>query len=113
MSQISNMSVNGGGGGGAGIVVVTFPSDYPYQIVSTDYAIIVDTTESRTIELPAAPIQGVRYFVKDGNGLSNSNPITVDGNGNTIDDQPNYIISFTWGFVSVLFNGLQWNVSNN
>lgn len=95
------------------LVAVTFPQSYPYTIQSTDYAIIVDTSEARTINLPASPQTGVRYFIKDGSGESNSNPITVFGNGNTIDDEPEYIISFTWGFVGVLFNGLQWNVSNN
>lgn len=96
-----------------GLGTITFPVSYPYTILPTDYAIIVDASSSRTINLPASVSSGTRYFIKDGTGQSNSNPITVNGNGHTIDGMADYVISFTYGFVSVLFNGSQWNVSNN
>ncbi len=95
---------------------VVFPDSYPYVISSSlnnNSFIVVNTNSEATILLPTNPFQGQSFRIKDGNGLSSSNPITIDGNGNNIDDQNIYIIAFSWGFVGVLFNGLQWNVSNN
>ncbi len=93
-------------------VAVESPDVYPYTVTSNNYAIIVDTTSARTINLPSSPSTGLDNLIKDGSGLSNSNPITIVANPNTIDGQVNYTIQQTYGWVGLLFNGVQWNVVN-
>lgn len=65
--------------------------------------IIVDTTSSRNITLPLASsvAAGRIYIIKDKDGLSNTNPITVNRQGSDlIDGQTSYTIdsnsSTTW-----------------
>lgn len=95
---------------------VVFPESYPYSVPSNlpnNSFIVMDTNSPETATLPPTPTVGMSYRFKDGVGLSSSNPVTIEGNGNTIDGSETYTIAFSWGFVGVLFNGLQWNVSNN
>lgn len=93
-------------------VPVSSPSAYPYQVKQGDYAIIVRTPGSVTINLPANPTTGMRYLVKDGDGDSGSFPITINGNGHTIDDQATYTIQSNYGFAGFLYNGTGWSVIN-
>lgn len=91
---------------------VTHPLSYPYQVESTDFYIIVDSSQSRAINLPFFPAIGNRFVIKDGDGESNANPITIDGSGNTIDSFSTYTIQSSYGFVGVLFDGTEWKVIN-
>lgn len=91
---------------------VVLPLVYPYEILKNNQYIIVNASVANTIILPDAPVGNPRYVIKDGTGDSGANPITIDGNGNTIDDLPTYVIQSSWGFVGVLWNGTQWNVIN-
>lgn len=64
---------------------VTIPSSYPYTILGTDEIISVDTTTTaNTVNLPAIPIQGKAYTVKDKSANASVHNITVSGNGNNI-----------------------------
>lgn len=108
MSQIcklSNTSSNNN-------LPVTNPDSYPYDVISTDAFIPVDTTEPRTINLMMVPTSGFRIIIKDASGMSNANQILINGNGNTIDNAPDYIIADTYGSVVLIFNGVEWNVIN-
>lgn len=91
---------------------VTHPDQYPYNISASDAYIIVNSSTDTTINLPSIPQTGMRFVVKDGSGNSGSNPIVVDGNGNTVDSQESYIISNNYDFVGVLFDGFEWKVIN-
>jgi hypothetical protein len=95
------------------IVPVTHPDAYPYQVMTDNFYIIVDSSaEPTTIILPPAPQEGNRFVIKDGAGNSGSNAITIEGNGNTIDGEPLYVIQNDYGFVGVLFDGFEWKVIN-
>lgn len=94
------------------LVPVVSPVSYPYNILPTDYAVIVDTSQARTLNLPTPPVKGMMFLIKDGSGGSGANAITVNGNGSTIDDQPDYTVQLSYGFVGVLYNGVQWSVVN-
>lgn len=110
MSQISkNISVSGGNSS----VAVVNPSVYPYQIKPADYYVIVNSSmASNSVLLPANPVTGNRYFVVDGSGDAATNPIIVEGNGNTIISQTEYIIQSNYGFVGFLFDVTEWKVIN-
>lgn len=107
MSQISKI---GSTGGIPGVVPVTFPDSYPYQMLPTDRAIIVDTNQARTVSLMPSPLTGYTVSFKDDTGMSGANPITIDGNGNNIDGQTVYMIQFNYGFAGMRYNGIQWNI---
>lgn len=95
------------------VVPVVNPLVYPYQIKTTDYYVVVDSSSnSNTVVLPANPVTGNRYFVVDGTGNASVNPIIVDGNGKTIISQPDYVIQANYGFVGVLFDVTEWKVIN-
>lgn len=113
---MSSISKNNTGPSAYPLANVVFPNSYPYTVapnLPNNSFVVVDTTQSRTVNLPSTPAMGMSYRFKDGNGLSSSNPITIEGNGNTIDEETTYTIAFSWGFVGFIFNGTQWNVSNN
>lgn len=92
------------------VFAVTNPSSYPYQIVVSNYAVIVDSTEARSVLLPPNPQTGIVFVIKDGMGFASSNAITIDGMGFLIDGAPTYVIQDNYGTVTLLFNGNEWNV---
>lgn len=91
---------------------ITFPGSYPYTVVAPDEAIIVNTSQIQTINLILSPKKGMHFLIKDGTGSAGSNPITIQGNSNNIDGNPQYIMATNFGFVKFLFNGTQWNIIN-
>jgi hypothetical protein len=109
VSQFFNPSAGTSGGSTVAVTMVATPT---YTVQPINYALITSVEEPVTIVLPPTPTKGNRYLFKDGTGTSGSNAITIEGNGNSIDDQTSYTIQNNWGFVSVLFNGAQWNVVN-
>ena len=82
----------------------------PFTILDGYYVSLVDTGTTKTVNLPANPILGDTYQVKDFTGQANSNNITVSGNGRNIDGSANYTISANYGSVVVVFNGSTWSV---
>lgn len=109
MSQISKSSSSSVA---SNVIAVTNPGAYPYQVLSTDNAIIVNTTTARTITAPAAPATGFTFIIKDGTGNAGTNAITIQGNGHNIDGQTSFTIQTNSGFASFLYNGTQWNQIN-
>jgi hypothetical protein len=62
-----------------------------------------------TITLPAGTV-GKVYVVKDAVGDANTNPITVVTTGSTIDSLASYVMNTPWGSISLVYNGIEWNV---
>lgn len=91
---------------------VTTPGGYPYTIVpDQDYYILADSSGGAvTVKLPATPLSGDTYVVKDASGTSLANPITVDGNGNNIDGGPTFLIDSNYAAYTFIFNGTIWNI---
>jgi len=83
-----------------------------YSVQASDYVITINKTvpEVTTVTLPACPSASRSLIVKDGAGNAASFPITIAGNGKTIDGASNYVISANYGSVELIYNGTQWNV---
>jgi hypothetical protein len=74
-----------------------------YSVVNGDFH--VDCTAGGiTVTLPATPVDGESYEVKDANGEAGGAAITVNGNGNNIDGSGSQSISTNFGFIRVRFS---------
>lgn len=88
-------------------------TDSPYTVLTTDQYISVDSsTDVVTLELPNAPDTGKVYVVKDSNGSSASNNITVTTVGGvvTIDGDTSYVLNNNYQAINLLFNGSSYEV---
>jgi hypothetical protein len=90
-------------------VPVTLIDEATYSPGATEYYLGVIYDGSVTITLPAGTV-GKVYVVKDAVGDANTNPITVVTTGSTIDGQTSYILNTDWGSISLIYNGIEWNV---
>ena len=90
-------------------VPVTLIDEAAYTATTTEYFLGVIYDGSVTITLPAGTV-GKVYVIKDAVGDANTNPITVVATGSTIDSQPNYLLNTDWGSISLIYNGIEWNV---
>ena len=71
---------------------------------------ITSTSAAATvITLPTGTL-GKVYVVKDSVGDANTNPITVVATGSTIDSLASYVMNTPWGSISLIYNGIEWNV---
>lgn len=82
------------------------------QVTTFDYDIIIDKTisEDTTVFAPPDPFQGFTFRLKDGNGSSVSNPITLDGNGFLIDGSPTIILNTGYEALELRFFGDQYSI---
>ena len=86
-------------------------STTPFTIPDGYFVVLVDTSGSAmTINLPATPTKGDIYQVKDKNGNSTTNIITVQGNGHNIDGAVSYQINSNYATVVFAYNGSTWSV---
>lgn len=84
----------------------------PYTATTADNIIFVGTISlPLTINLPASPESGQTITVKDSNGGSFVNNITILGNGHNIDGSSSpLIINKNFGAYNLIYNGTQWNI---
>lgn len=106
MSQIAKIQSSSS----AGNMNVTFVNSTPFQAVNGQELLVVNTSTVKTILLPSNPPTGSVFIIKDGSGDAGSNVATVDGNGKTIDSMTQYFVQTNYGFVQLVFNGIEWNV---
>lgn len=94
------------------ILTYVQPGAYPYAALSTDYYIAVDSSVSRTINLPNAPTSRKSYVVKDRVGSASANNITVTtpGGAVTIDGATTFVINTNFGSANFIFNGTSYEV---
>lgn len=90
-------------------IPVTLIDEATYSPDATEYFLGVIYDGSVTITLPAGTV-GKVYVVKDAVGDANTNPITVVTTGSSIDGQPSYVLDTDWGSISLIYNGIEWNV---
>ena len=82
-------------------------SSVNYDVVDTDY-LIGCTAANITITLPASPAS-LRYIVvKDESGGATANPITISGNGNTVNGTSTISIDQNYESVYIYYNGTAW-----
>jgi hypothetical protein len=107
------------GGAGAGqtlpAIVVSVRSSAASTITlspSTDYFICLDPTANPiTVNLPASPVVGQSYLIKDCTGASSTHGIIVTPASGTIDGLPNFTMSIPYQSTAVTFTGLQWSLN--
>lgn len=82
------------------------------SIITTDNVVIINKiTGGATIAtLPASPATNQYVVIKDGKGDANTNNITISGNGKDIDGGSSYVIGSSYGALTIIWNGTQWNI---
>jgi len=63
-----------------------------------------------TIFMPANPGINCEYIVTDGKGDAATNPITIDGNGNTINGLATKPLNTNRGSVTLFYDGAEFYV---
>ena len=87
-------------------------TDSPYTVLNSEFRIDADTTSGNIqINLPATPMVGEVKVIKDSAGTSSGFPITIQGNGNTIDGSTAFIIAQSYESFTFYFNGTEWKLS--
>ncbi len=97
---------------GAQIVKSSTPGAYPYNVLTTDYVVLVDTSVARTIRLPNAPTTNQVFEIKDNVGTAAANNITLTtvGGAVTIDGAVSVTLNQNWMSAKVLFNGTSYRI---
>jgi len=67
-------------------------------------------TANETVTLPADPAVDDIIVIKADATVDASNPITVDGNGNTIDGQATREIAAAYAAMWVRYSGTEWQI---
>ena len=82
-----------------------------YNVLVTDEYISVGTLSAPiTIVMPSSSSTGDIYTIKDANGSATIHNITISGNGYSIDNSANYILSSNYAKVTLIYNGSKWLV---
>lgn len=97
------------------ISVSTISTGSIYNVVPSDYAIVVNKTigSPTTINLLGTPpISGSRYIIKDGKGDCSTNNITINANSGSvmIDGSTSYILNINRQSVELLWDSNQYNI---
>lgn len=94
--------------GTPGLVPVTIATATPFNVATTDYFIGVNVASPTSIILPVSPT-GTVFIVKDIDGDSSTNPITITAS-TTIDGAASATIDSPYGSLQFVFNGTEWNI---
>lgn len=87
-------------------------TDSPYNMLNNQFRIDADTTSGNIqINLPPSPNLGQCHVIKDSAGTSTGFPITIQGNGNTIDGSTAFVIAQPYESFTFYFNGIEWKLS--
>ena len=87
-------------------VPVTLVDEPTYTPAATEYLLAIIYDGQVTVTLPAGTT-GKIYVVKDAVGDAQTNPITVVG---SIDGVSSYVLNIDWSSVTLIYNGIEWNV---
>lgn len=84
-------------------------------LTNSDHTVFVNGSGSTlTVTLVAEPKDGLVYTIKDATGNASTNPITIDGNGNTIDGQATITINIDYYGYEVTYSATldAWLITN-
>jgi len=104
--SVNNTTVN------PGVLPVIVVTTSPYLATPTDVVIGVNNTGlvPFSVVLPANPVTGKFYVVKDISGTAATFNITVTAVGHTIDGAASAVINTNFGSLTFLFNGTNWSI---
>lgn len=91
-------------------VVITATS--PFLATPSDAFIGVNNTGlvPFSVALPANPVTGKFYIIKDVTGTAAIDNITVTAVGHTIDGAASAVINTSFGSITLLFDGVEWSI---
>lgn len=83
-----------------------------YSVLATDDYIAVTTLSAAfQINLPATPMLGDTYEIKDTTGNAVTFNITVSGNGNNIDGAGTFVLTQAYASAAFTYTGTQWSIT--
>jgi hypothetical protein len=80
-------------------------------LVTDDYLAITTLAAPFTITMPANPISGDTYQIKDTTGNAGTSNVTIAGNGNNIDGASSFVLTSAYASVTLTYTGTQWSIS--
>ena len=90
-------------------VPVTLVDEATYTPTADEYFLGTIYDGTVTITLPVSSA-GKVYIIKDAVGDAEANPVTILAASSTIDGAASYILNIDWSSVSLVYNGIEWNV---
>jgi hypothetical protein len=72
-------------------------------------AVTANAVIPTSVVLPASPV-GTVFIIKDAAGVASINPITVSAIASTIDGVAAATINANYGSITLIFNGIEWNI---
>lgn len=98
------------GGQVGGVHVVTAAG--AVTVTNADYTIVVNKTvgAATTVNLPASPLTGTVFYIKDGKGDAATNNITITPAAGNIDGAGTLVINTNYGGYQLVYNGAAWNI---
>lgn len=92
--------------GGANSFFTVVTSDVSYTAQLSDRHFYADPSiNAVAIVLPASPVTGTVCFIGDSTGFADTNHITINGNGNTINGQATLVLKSSWQSVVLSYDG--------
>ena len=93
-----------------GVRIVTAAGDV--DITTADDVVLINKSSgaATVINLPASPVTGEQYTIKDKKGDAASNNITLTPASGNIDGSSTYVIGTNYDKVTVMYNGSEWSV---
>lgn len=81
-------------------------------VITTDYVIVVKKTvgAATTVDLPASPVTGQTFIIKDGKGDARTNNITIVATGSTIDGASTFVMNTNYASKEVIYNSTEWSI---
>lgn len=93
-----------------GLVINTVSSGTAPTTTITNTYLNAITSATTGVFLPPTPITGQEHIIKDIDGVAGTTPITIDGNGNTIDSLPSVQLVNNFEAMRLIFGPTEWNI---
>lgn len=89
----------------------TFIAAGAATLTANDDLLVINKTSgaATVVNLPAG-VLGREFTIKDGKGDAGSNPITLTPAAGTIDGQATIVLNIAYEAITVIYNGVQWNI---
>lgn len=81
-------------------------------VLSSDLVLCIDKASGSptTVNLPATPLSGQTFTVKDCKGDAFTNNITINPQVGTIDGASSYVMLLNYQSTTVVYNGASWSI---
>ena len=91
---------------------VTGVSNSTINLTGGEYVVFVDPTAAAvTVNLPAAPTNGMAFKIKDSAGQALTHNITIDpASTETIDGALTAVINTDYGALEIVYSGIEWMI---